>query len=155
MADDARSYALRLLGQRSYTTKDLERKLIGRQFERESVENTIARLTESGLLDDAKFAVNFARVKLHGSASSRRIRQMLARKGISQTVAQAAIERAIAEEGIDTSITLEKVARKKFASYDGLDRIVVRRRLTGFLARRGYDLDEIRAVVARVTDPRQ
>lgn len=155
MPDDARSYALRLLGQRSYTTKDLERKLVGRQFERESIERTLARLTESGLLDDSKFAASFARAKLYGSVSTRRIRQMLARKGIAQALVLAAIEQVIAEEGIDTSIALEKVARKKFASYHDIDPMVLRRRLTGFLARRGYDLAEIRNVVAKVIDSRQ
>ncbi len=155
MADDARSYAMRLLGQRSYTTRDLERKLISKEFERDSIDKTIARLIETGLLNDSRFAVSFARAKLHGSASSRRIRQLLARKGIAQQMAQAAIEQAIEEEGIDTSATLEKVARKKFASYGSLEPLVVRRRLTGFLARRGYDLDEIRTVIAKVTAARK
>lgn len=151
MTDDARAYALRLLGQRSYTTRDLTRKLAQKSFSPEEIQKAIQRFTESGLLDDTKFAVNFARTRLAGSgASRRRIRQTLARKGIPQPVSDAAIEQVIEEEGIDTTVSLERVARRKRLALQGLDVHVVRRRLHGFLARRGYDVDEIRRVVAKI-----
>ena len=46
---------------------------------------------------------------------------------------------------------LERVAKKKLAQLGDLEPLVLRRRLFAFLARRGYDVDEINAVVSRLT----
>ncbi len=148
MSEDSRAYALRLLSQRSYTTRDLERKLSRKEFPADEIARTIQRFTETGLLDDKKFAANFSRAKLTtSSASPRRVRQHLSRKGIASAIADEAIQMVIADEGIDTEAALDKVARRKLAALQGLDPHVQRRRLYGFLARRGYDLDEIRRAV--------
>ena len=45
---------------------------------------------------------------------------------------------------------IERVAKKKLLQLGDLDPLVLRRRLFAFLARRGYDLDEIKAVVTRL-----
>ena len=45
---------------------------------------------------------------------------------------------------------IERVAKKKLAQLGDLEPLVLRRRLFAFLARRGYDLDEIKAVVTRL-----
>jgi regulatory protein len=45
---------------------------------------------------------------------------------------------------------VEEAARKKLRSLVGLEPAVQRRRLYAFLARRGYDLDDIRAAIASV-----
>jgi regulatory protein len=151
VTEDARAYALRLLGQRSYTTRDLARKLKTREFPPEEIERTIERLTETGLLNDERFALSYSRTKLSGSgASRRRIAQALARKGIPRELSERAVDQVIEDEGIDTAANLEKIAKKKLASYGDLEPHEIRRRLYGFLARRGYDIDEIRRVVAGV-----
>jgi regulatory protein len=149
MSDDIRAYALRLLGQRSYTTRNLRQKLLRKEFPAEETESLIERLAENGLLDDRKFALSFARSRLTtSSASPRRVRQLLMQKGINSAIADEAVAEVLVEEEIDTAAALKRVASKKFATMAGLERDVIRRRLSGFLARRGYDLDEIRSVVA-------
>jgi regulatory protein len=151
MTDEARAYALRLLAQRSYPVMGLRRKLIAKEFSPEDADAVIDRLKASGLLNDEQFAAAYARAKLtSSSASPRRVQQHLARKGISASIAAAAVESVIREEEIDVEAVLEKVARKKAASFGDLDAHVKKRRLLGFLARRGYDLDDIRRVAARV-----
>ncbi|MFL5558330.1 MAG: hypothetical protein ACJ794_06860 [Gemmatimonadaceae bacterium] len=42
------------------------------------------------------------------------------------------------------------MATKKLAQLGDLEPLVLRRRLFAFLARRGYDLDEIKSVVSRL-----
>ncbi len=151
MTEDARAYGLRLLGQRAYATRDFRRKLVNKEFTLEEIETTIARFIESGLLDDRKFAVNFSRSKLTTSSTSpRRVRQHLARKGIASAIAAEAVDQVILEEEIDTNVNLEKVAGKKLAALSGLDSHVQRRRLYGFLARRGYEVEEIRRTVEKL-----
>lgn len=117
----------------------------------EEADAAIDRLTEAGLLDDARYALAFARTKLLGpGASARRIKQELARKGVAGELATDAIDQVVADEEIDTREVVLRTARKKLAAMGDLDPITLRRRLYSFLARRGYDQDEIQSVVREV-----
>jgi len=143
--------ALDLLSARPYTVKQLRRKLIQKEVPAEDAESVIARLLSAGLLDDERYALAYARSKLVGQGSSaRRISQDLARKGVNAELSKQAIAQVVDEEKVDTKAVIERVARKKIASMGDLEPVVLRRRLFAFLARRGYELDEIRGVVGRV-----
>jgi regulatory protein len=140
--------ALDLLSARPYTVRQLRRKLIQKEIPADEADAVIERLLAAGLLDDARYAAAYARSKLVGQgASVRRIGQDLARKGVGSEIAKEAIQQVVIDEEVDTRASLERVARKKIASMGDLDPIVFRRRLFAFLARRGYELDEIREVV--------
>lgn len=144
-------YALRLLTARSYTVRDLRRKLVQREYPPEAVTTTIERLERSGLLDDVSYAERFARGKLvNEHASRRRVAQLLVRKGIASDTVAEAIERVVESEEVDAAASIEKVARKKMQTLSGLDPRVVRQRLFAFLARRGYELDEIKKTISLV-----
>ena len=152
MTEDVRAYALRLLGQRSYTERNLRRKLSSKGFPEAAVDGLITRLLATGILDDQRYAISYARSRLvGGSASPRRVQQLLVRKGVPLSAAAAAISQIVDEENLDTSASLERIARRKAASLGDLDAVVFRRRLYGFLARRGYELDSIRRVIERIT----
>ena len=148
----AYNYALNLLSARPYATSALRRKLIQKEYEAADADDAIRRLVDNGLLNDQKFAEQYARYKIVSTgASKRRLQQDLYRKGIKGDLATNAIAQVIADEEIDTAAVVEQVARKKFAQLGDLEPVVIRRRLFAFLARRGYDLDEIKSVVARLT----
>ena len=151
MAKNAYDYALNLLTARAYTTRDLTRKLTQKGFEKAAVSETIERLNGNGLLNDAKYAEEFARQRLVVSgASKRRVEQQLAAKGISRELAQSASQRIVEEEDVDTVAAIERLARKKLLSLGDLEQSVRRRRVFGFLARKGYDLDDINRVLSRI-----
>lgn len=137
--------AVRLLAVRARSSSELARSLIRKGEERAHVEWAVARLTEQGLLDDEAFARSFARAKaVGGKQSRRRVQQELARKGVSRTMSEEAIDTVFEEEAVDQRSIVEEAARKKLRSLTGLEPAVQRRRLYGFLARRGYELDDIR-----------
>jgi regulatory protein len=143
--------ALNILTARPYTTRNLRRKLLQKEFAPSEVDGAIERLVGNGIVDDSRYAAQFARGRLLGPGSSRRrIRQQLFQRGIGGEIADAAIESVIDEESVDLEAVIEKDARKKLASLSGLEPAVVRRRLYSHLARRGYDIDEINAVMKRV-----
>jgi regulatory protein len=151
MEQSAYEYALNILTARQYTARNLRRKLVQKGFAADDADATIERLIANGLLDDARYAAAFARGKLLGpGASRRRIRQQLYQRGIQNDIADAAIDSAIEDEAIDPDAVVEKDARKKLASLSGLETPVVRRRLYAHLARRGYNIDEINAVMKKV-----
>ena len=147
----AYNYALNLLSARPYAIKALHRKLIQKEYSAADADDAIRRLVDAGLLDDEKYAEQYTRSKIVSSGTSkRRIQQDLYRKGIRGDVAAAAIDQVLEDEGIDTQLVLENVARKKLAQLGDLEPLLLRRRLFAFLARRGYDLDEIRRVVGKL-----
>ena len=148
----AYNYALNLLSARPYSTQALHRKLIQKEYPAADADDAVRRLVDAGLLDDAKYAEQYARSKiLSTGASKRRLQQDLYRKGIKPDMATNAITQVIDDEEIDTAAVVERVARKKLAQLGDLEPLVLRRRLFGFLARRGYDVDEIKRVVGQLT----
>ena len=151
MAQTPYNRALDLLSARPYTVRQMRRKLIQKEVPADEADAVIERLLGAGLLDDERYALAYARSKLVGQGSSaRRISQDLTRKGVSAEVSKQAIEQVVVDEEVDTHAVIERVARKKLASMGDLEPVVLRRRLFAFLARRGYELDEIREVVAAV-----
>jgi regulatory protein len=141
--------ALNMLAFRARSSSELARSLQRKGEEKPHVDWAIARLKEQGLLDDAAFARSFARTKVvDGKQSRRRVQQDLARKGVSRSLSDEAIDTVFEEEAVDQRAIVEEAARKKLRSLAGLEPAVQRRRLYGFLARRGYELDDIRSVLS-------
>ncbi len=148
----AYNYALNLLAARPYASRALHRKLIQKKYSAADADDVIRRLVDNGLLNDERFAEQYARSKmLSTGASKRRLTQDLYRKGIKGDIATIAIANVIDQDEIDPAAVIERVARKKLAQLGNLEPVVLRRRLFAFLARRGYDLDEIKRVVSLLT----
>jgi len=148
----AYNYALNLLAARPYASRALHRKLIQKKYSAADADDVIRRLVDNGLLNDERFAEQYARSKmLSTGASKRRLTQDLYRKGIKGDVATAAIANVVEQDEIDPAAVIERVARKKLAQLGNLEPVVLRRRLFAFLARRGYDVDEIKRVVSLLT----
>jgi regulatory protein len=137
--------ALNMLAFRARSSAELARSLVRKGEPKDLVDLAVARLQEQGLLDDAAFAEAFTRAKVLGAQQSRRrVQQELARKGVARSVTDAAITTVFEEEGVDQREVVERAARKKLRSLVKLEPMVRRRRLYAFLARRGYDGEDIR-----------
>lgn len=150
MKDEPTTYerALTLLEYRARSVDELRRKLIQKGAPKDEVEDVLRRLVEQKLLDDADFARQFARSKVMGAGASKlRITQELRRKGVAAEVAARAFDELGAEEGIDPSASIHRVAEKKWKTLGKLDDFTRRRRLYAFLARRGFNPDEIRSAM--------
>jgi regulatory protein len=143
--------ALNMLAFRARSSAELARSLVRKGEPRELVDRAVARLQEQGLLDDAAFAQSFTRAKVLGAQhSKRRVQQDLARKGVARAVSDTAIATVFADEGVDQREVVEQAARKKLRSLAKLDPATRRRRLYAFLARRGYDGEDIRQAMEAV-----
>jgi regulatory protein len=143
--------ALNMLAQRSRSARELRRQLIRKGEPADQVDVAIAKLEAAGFLDDAAFARQFARSKAVGAGMSRRrIQQELGRRGVARPVGDEAVDDVFVEEQLDETAVVEQAARKKLGALKNLDEPTRRRRLYAFLARRGYDLDDIRRVMQTV-----
>lgn len=139
------------LGRRARSAHELERWLLQRGFDRGDVSDAVQRLTEIGAIDDSQFARAFARSRALGKGmSKRRLAQELSRRGVDSKMANAAIADVLEEESVDERALLEAAARKKLAVLRGQEPDAVRKRLYGYLARRGYDSADIAAVLRSI-----
>ncbi|MGH7654689.1 MAG: regulatory protein RecX [Gemmatimonadaceae bacterium] len=146
---DTYNKALEVLARGPKATKDLGRWLLQRDHLPDDVNAALARLTERGLLNDAAYAMMFARSRLTTHhMSRRRIGAELAKRGVERAIADAAIAEVMEDESIDERAMVSAAAAKKLRSLAKLDAPIQRRRLYAFLARKGYPADLVREVVA-------
>jgi regulatory protein len=140
-----------MLARAPRSARDLRRRLLLKGEPEAEVDAAIERLEAAGLLDDAAYARAFVRAKVSSQGFSRRRLQLeLAKRGVARDVADAAIVEVLHDDAVDESANIERVARKKLRTLEGLEEETQRRRLSAYLARRGYDLDDVRAVLRKV-----
>lgn len=139
--------ALRFLGARARTEREVMRRLEECEFGEAEIETTLLRLQELGLVNDAAFAEDFVRTRLATKPVSRaHLRAQLLR----HETAEEAIEAVLAgvDEEQETGGAGE-VARKYARMYSHLppdeqEELVLRR-----LIARGYTYDDARAALRR------
>ena len=139
------SAAVRLLGYRPRSEKELRQRLQRRGFQGEYLEKAIARLKEQGLIDDIAFARFWKENRETFSPRSRRmIKIELRRKGLSNEI----IEQVIGE--IDEAESAYGAAVKRAPRLSGTDYQEFRRRLGAYLGRRGFNYSVIEKTIERV-----
>ena len=142
--------ALNLLSFRARSSRELQRRLTEKGGSRDRADRIIQRLRDAGLINDADFARQLTRSKLAGGASKRRVHQELFKRGVARDVADQAVADVIDDEGLSDADSIERVARKKWRTLHDLDDATRRRRLYGFLARRGFDSSDVSRVVKQL-----
>jgi regulatory protein len=143
--------ALNMLAFRARASRELRLALLKKGEPELYVDAALERLTSLGLLNDADYARQFARAKMTGPGlSKRRLQSELFRRGVARDVADAAIGEVLSDEAVDEDAIIEQVASKKLRTLSRLDPDTRRRRLYAFLARRGYEPDDIRRVLAKL-----
>src|SRR3970282_1204760 len=135
--EGAHRAALRALARRAHARFDLGRRLLQKQHPPAAVDGALARLAAHGLLDDARFARDYADAKAaRGPGAGRVVRDLLT-QGVERRVAEEAVRAALAEDGVDPEVALRAVAEKRARQLEGLPAPVRKRRLVAFLARAG------------------
>lgn len=136
--------ALNLIAYRARAAGELATKLRERGYSPEAIEAAIARMSELGYLDDREFADRWVENRqTYRPRSIRMLKQELRQKGVDREIIETTMDDAEIDEYADAL----GLAEKRAASLQDLDPAVRERRLSGFLARRGYGFDVIRRVL--------
>ena len=115
-----------------------------------AVDAALERLTVRGLLDDGRFAEQYAALRAtRGKGPARLLRDLVA-QGVERRTAEDAVGRAFEEEGIDPRLEARAVAAKRARQLAGLPAPVRKRRLLAFLLRRGYSGPQLKELVAEL-----
>jgi regulatory protein len=145
----AKNTAYRYLTIRNRSRRELEGKLNEKEFPADIISSVLDHLSSLGYLDDRAFATQWAasRVRSRGFGG-RRIEQELRNKGISSDTIKETL-RTLFEEAPEADVA-RKEADKKLRTLDRLEPEVRRRRLAGFLERKGFSSGIIRTILRTV-----
>jgi regulatory protein len=111
------AFAARALSARALTISELREKLKRRAAEPSDIDVVVARLKESGYLNDQRFAESYASWRRDdgGFGKTRVLRDLMARR-VAPAVAKNASEKAF--EGADEIAMIEKFLERKYRGKD-------------------------------------
>ncbi len=147
----ARRAALNLLEYRARTRRELAQRLRKKGLPDESIERVIADLEASGLVDDEQFAQQMTKSLIRSrNLSHRAILSKLRQAGVDSDTAQAVVEQELGD--YDEHSRAEQAAAQQMRHLSRLDQTTQRRRLYGYLQRRGFPHYVIAQVVQQFLD---
>ena len=133
------------LTRRGMSYREVERTLRARELDDDTVAAELDRLSGVGLVDDMALAQNLVGILQERKGYGR---SAIAAELTRRLLAPAAIEYAL--DLVDTGDELARateLARKRVPQLRSYDRETAVRRLSGYLARRGYSGSTVRAAV--------
>ena len=143
----ALAYALKLLGYRQRSERELSQRLDRKGFTRAEAMDAVDRLKEAGYVDDAAtarmlkdHAEGVKCLGRHGAKSFMRVR------GIGSLDADEALEE------YDEESAARRLLARKLRALEGQPRQVARRRLAGYLSRRGFSSEVTRKLLQAALD---
>ena len=142
--------ALRFLGARARTVREVERRLEACEFGEAEIETTLLRLRELGLVDDAAFAGEFVRTRLATKPVSRaHLRAQLLQHETAEDAIEAALSGVNEEQETGSAGEIARKYARQYAhlSPDEREELVLRR-----LIARGYTYDDARAALRRALE---
>lgn len=142
-SDQAYRYVLRLLTGRDYTVARIRQKLAAREVAGQDLDDAILRLQREGWLDDKRYAERFAESALSsGRYYGVRLRLEMRRRGFTADVVSEILAPLLAESNEISEV--RSVAERRYPGFSysaASDRD--KRRVVGFLQRRGFGLSAI------------
>ncbi|MEE3258515.1 MAG: regulatory protein RecX [Candidatus Latescibacterota bacterium] len=144
----AKDAAYHYLSFRARSVKEVRDKLVQQDCAAEIVAQVLADLERQKLLDDRDFARRWVEARLKRANGSRKLAQDLRRKGVAAEIVNEVLAENAAE--LDSGERAVELLGKQAWRYRGLERDKAKRRMLGFLARRGYDADMASKAVDQV-----
>ncbi|MCX6178190.1 MAG: recombination regulator RecX [Chlorobiales bacterium] len=134
-------FALKLLGLRSHGCVELEKKLLKKGYNVESVAEVIEKLKRQGVLDDTQFGAELIRSRSRRKPAGKlKIRAELRNKGVSETIIVDLLKE------YDGTELCRRAAEKKIGSLHGSTEIK-KKKLEVFLHNRGFEWQDIQIVL--------
>jgi regulatory protein len=128
--------ALGLLAVRMRSRRELRDRLLRAGFDADEVDDVVERLAGVGLIDDERFAEEYARHASEVRGSGRRaIASALSAKGVSRET----VQRIVAEASDGEEARAEELARSRARRLADVPPASAYRRLVSLLARRGFE----------------
>lgn len=139
--------ALLFLSYRARSESEIRKNLKKHEIPEAVIEETLERLRRDGLVDDGQFAQAWVENRSAFRPRSRRMLAMeLRQKGLDDESMESALE------DVDDEALAYEAAQKRAPRFKDLEWIEFRKKLSGFLARRGFPYPVVKSTVTRVWD---
>lgn len=147
-ADACYLAALRLLTGRDYTRKRLQEKLQSKGFPLCQQQQTVEKLVHAGYLDDRRYAERFvASVRETGRYTGFRLKQELRKRGLTSDLIDEILQQDDGQH--DQLAKAMELVKRRYSDFNpGTADERYRRRVAGFLQRRGYGFEIVRTVLS-------
>lgn len=142
----AKDYAFKLLSYRPRSIKEIQDRLKKKDYSSKIILEVIKSLKRLKFLNDKEFARMWVESRIKTRPMGRyRLYQELIQKGIDRDLIEKILNDYREEEEI--KLARELAQRKLKRSYQNLDEVTTKRKLYGFLQRRGFSYDIIQEVM--------
>ena len=142
----AKSRALWYLDRADRTEKGMYEKLVGAGFDRKASAAVVGRFVEVGLIDDRRFAENFAEKCRDANISNREgIRKMLL-KGVPYDIAKEVFSETEVDEEEQGRAVIEKKYARKLEQENGVQRVYAA------LVRKGFSFSAVRNALKKYSE---
>ncbi len=138
----AKGYAYRLLSYRQRSAKEINERLKKRGFSAQIIKKTVGYLSGLNYLNDENFARVWIQSKLQSSPVGwPLLRYQLRQKGIAEQITEKALSETAGQ--YDEYEAVRRLAASRRKRYKGLEPMKIKRRLYGYLRRRGFSQEAI------------
>lgn len=142
----AKSRALWYLDRADRTEKTMYEKLVTAGFDRKAAAAVVGRFVEVGLIDDRRFAENFAEKCRNANISKREgIRKLLA-KGVPYDIANEVFSETEVDEEEQVRAVIEKKYARKLEQENGVQRVYAA------LVRKGFSFSAVRNALKKYSE---
>lgn len=138
--------ALELLSYRPRSEKEIRQRLSEKGYSANAIEAVLERLRLAGLVSDEQFARTWTENRV---AFRPRSRRMLAAELRQKGVGQETIEQTLNELPAEDILAFES-AKKHSRRLEGLDWEDFRKKMAGYLGRKGFSYDTVAEVTRRI-----
>jgi regulatory protein len=136
--------ALNLLGFRPRSEAEVRRYLRGKAYGDEVIDAVVQRLQQGEYLNDQSFSQFWVEGREQFSPrSARALRYELRQKGVERSVIDAAVA------AVDEDAAAWAAVESKLARWQDLNQTDFERKISGFLARRGFSYEVVRRISRR------
>ena len=147
----AKQLCLKYLTYRAYSKQELYKKLCQKGIIPEIIEFTLENLQNLKLIDDENLAALLIKDRIQrGNMGRKRIMLDLLKRGIDKELAEKILER---EMVLSEDDSCHNLAQRKLKNYTGLPKLTIRRRLSAFLIRRGFDNELVYQTINNLLPP--
>ncbi len=142
--------AFSYLARRDHSEKELSDKLRRKGFREPIIIGLIEDLKQSQLINDGTFSRQFARNKIiQKSIGRRELAFSLKQKGISKDILEATLEEVYSE--FDEKELALRLANQKLKTIKNIEPIKVKKRISDFLFRRGFNWEIVEQVFEEIS----
>jgi regulatory protein len=135
------------LSYRARTEKEMRDRLAKYGYSEAVIEEVLARMTRHGYVDDSSFAAQWVENRSEfRPRGARALRMELRQKGVTDKRIDQAVD------NLDEAELALRAARKQARRYEDLEWDAFRKKMYGFLARRGFNYDDINKAALQAWD---